>query len=254
MNAEIIAVGTELLHGDILNRNAQTISQKMAEIGVDVHYHTVVGDNPKRIREVFSIALGRVDLIITTGGLGPTKDDITKEMLAEELGLSMEFCVESEQRMRKRFEAKGRLMTDNNLRQAYFPKGATVIPNFNGTADACRVEYKGKMIYLLPGPPAENAPLVEEVLLPELSRRSAQTVIHKKVEVLELGESVSETMLMDLIEGQSNPTIAPYAGQDRLIYRVTAKAATREAALALIEPIVEEILKRLGDKARVVAE
>ncbi|MDO4710657.1 MAG: CinA family nicotinamide mononucleotide deamidase-related protein [Peptostreptococcaceae bacterium] len=254
MNAEIIAVGTELLHGDILNSNAQYISQKMATIGVDVHYHTVVGDNPSRIRDVFRVAIGRVDLILVTGGLGPTKDDITKEMLAQELGLPMIFCEESVERMEERFRQRGRMMTKNNLRQAYFPEGAEVLMNLNGTADACRLEYEGKIFYLLPGPPNENRPIVDDMILPQLRKNNKQTVVHKKIQVFELGESVSETMLMDLIDAQSNPTIAPYAGQGRLIYRITAKADSQELAEQMIAPVTEEILKRLGKHAKLLEE
>lgn len=252
MNTEIIAVGTELLHGDILNSNAQFISREMAKIGVDVHYHTVVGDNPVRIKQVFEIALSRADLLIVTGGLGPTKDDITKEMLAEQLHLPMEFCEESLTRMKKRFESKNRLMTENNLRQTYFPKGALVIPNYNGTADACRVDYDGKVIYLLPGPPKENQPIVEEVLVPQLRKNNLQTVVHKKIQVFDLGESTSETLLMDLIDNQSNPTIAPYAGQGELIWRITAKADSEEEAQIMMQPIIEEILQRLGENAKLL--
>lgn len=254
MNTEIIAIGTELLHGDILNSNAQYISQQMATIGLDVHYHTVVGDNPERIKEVFQIALERADLVIATGGLGPTKDDITKEMLAEQLGLPMEFCEKSLARMKKRFEMRGRIMTENNLRQVYFPKGAEVIANQNGTADACRVDFDGKIIYLLPGPPKENKPLIDEVVVPQLRKNNRQTVVHQKIQVFELGESTSETLLMDLIETQSNPTIAPYAGDGRLIYRVTAKADSIQDANRMMEPIIQEILRRLGNNAKLLEE
>lgn len=249
MNTEIIAVGTELLHGDIVNTNAQYISKKMASIGVDVHYHTVVGDNPLRMEQVFETALGRADIIIVTGGLGPTKDDITKEVWAKHLGLSMAFCQESLDRMKKRFEQYQRPMTENNLRQTYFPAGATVIANHNGTADACRIDYEGKTIYLLPGPPHETNPIVDEIIVPELKRENNQTVVNKKIQVLNLGESTSETMLMDLIENQTNPTIAPYAGQKKVIYRVTAKANSKEEANGMIMPVVREILNRLGENA-----
>ncbi len=254
MNAEIIAVGTELLHGDILNSNAQYISQRLATIGVDVHFHTVVGDNPARIKKVFAIAMERADILVVTGGLGPTKDDITKEMLAEELGLSMEYSAESYERMKKRFEEKNRLMTENNLRQNYFPSGAKVLPNFNGTADACMLETNGKIIFLLPGPPKENQPLMEEEVIPHLKKISLQTVVFRKIEVFNLGESTSETMLMDLIDNQSNPTIAPYAGQGHLIYRITAKADSIDEAEKMIEPLVQKVLERLGDNAVLLNE
>lgn len=249
MNTEIIAVGTELLHGDILNGNAQYISKKMASIGVDVHYHTVVGDNPKRMAEVFKMALDRVDIVIVTGGLGPTKDDITKEIWADCLGLEMILSEESLERMTARFEKMNRVMTDNNLKQVYFPKGARVIPNHNGTADACRIDIGEQMVYLLPGPPHENNPLVDEVVLKELRVMNPQIVVNRKIQVKNLGESTSETLLIDLIENQTNPTIAPYAGNKRVVYRVTAKADSREEADAMIMPLVEEILRRLGDNA-----
>ena len=254
MNSEIIAVGTELLHGDIANTNAQYISKKMALIGVDVHYHTVVGDNPLRMEKVFEAALQRADVILVTGGLGPTKDDITKEIWAKHLGLDMEFSPESLERMKKRFEKYERPMTDNNLRQTYFPEGATVIPNHNGTADACRIYFEDKTIYLLPGPPHEANPIVDEVLVEDLKKVNKQTVVNKKIQVLNLGESTSETMLMDLIENQTNPTIAPYAGQKKVIYRVTAKADTKEEADRMIMPVVREILHRLGENATLLEE
>lgn len=243
-----------MLHGDILNSNAQYISKQMATIGVDVHYHTVVGDNSQRIEEVFGIALGRADVIVLTGGLGPTKDDITKEVIAQHCGLSMEFCEESLTRIKNRFERMGRVMTENNLRQAYFPKGATVLENRNGTADACRLDYRGKIIYLLPGPPNENQVLVDEAIIPQLKQSNKQTVVHQKIAVKNIGEATSETLIMDLIDHQSNPTIAPYAGGGRVVYRVTAKADSADEAQRMIAPIVEEILRRLGDNATLLEE
>lgn len=254
MNAEIVAVGTELLHGDISNTNAQYISKELAKIGVDVHYHSTVGDNPDRIKSVFEIAIKRAEIIIVTGGLGPTKDDITKETLAEYLGLSMEYSQESFDRMKDRFESRNRIMTENNLRQVYFPKGAIVIPNKNGTADACRVDYGDKSIYLLPGPPIENQPIVDEVIIPQLSKKSGKTVAFHKIEVFNLGESTSETMLMDIIDGQTNPTIAPYAGNGRLIYRITSKANSIEEAEKMMQPMIEKVLKRLGENAKLLEE
>lgn len=254
MNAEIIAVGTELLHGDILNSNAQFISKKMAEIGVDVHYHTVVGDNPNRMCAVFQAAMERVDVVIVTGGLGPTKDDITKEVWGELLDRALEHNPDSLVRMKKRFAQYERPMTENNLRQTYFPKGAQIIPNANGTADACKLTEGNVQIYLLPGPPRETNPLVEEVLVPELRAQSHQTVVYKKIRVEQLGESSSEMLLMDLIDGQSNPTIAPYAGFKQVTYRITAKADTRAEALELLVPLVEEVLKRLAPYATLLEE
>ncbi len=249
MNAEIIAVGTELLHGDIINTNAQYISKKMASIGVDVHFHTVVGDNPQRMEEVFGVATKRADVIIVTGGLGPTRDDITKEVWARHLNRPMDFFQESLDRMKARFEKFGRIMTENNLRQTYFPSGAVIIPNHNGTADACRLDFEKTTIYLLPGPPHETNPIIDEVVVPELKKQNKTIVVNRKIRVENLGESTSETLLMDLIENQTNPTIAPYAGDKKVVYRVTAKADSVEEAQAMIMPLVDEILRRLGSNA-----
>lgn len=254
MNSEIIAVGTELLHGDILNTNAQYISKKMATIGVDVHYHTVVGDNATRLEKVFATALDRADILIVTGGLGPTKDDITKEVLAKYLGLPMVYDAQSEKRMKAMFEQRNREMTENNLRQAYFPQGAQIIENVNGTANACKVEHQGKVIYLLPGPPKENNPLIDQVVVPQLHESNNQVVINRKIRVTNLGESSSETLLMDLIDNQTNPTIAPYAGNHQVIFRVTAKADSEKLAKEMIEPVVQEILQRLGENAELLEE
>lgn len=254
MNAEIIAVGTELLHGDIANTNAQFISKKMAEIGVDVYFHTVVGDNKNRIKQVFDIAIKRADIIISTGGLGPTQDDITKESLAELLDMPMTFYQESMDRIEKYFEKKNKKMSENNVRQAYFPKDSYIIPNSNGTADACKLEHNGKIIYLLPGPPREVIPLVEDFVMNDLAKRDRHYTSYKMIQILNMGESEAEMILMDFVKNQTNPTIASYADEKKLVFRITAKDDTKELADIKIDELVEKVLDKMGENARIYRE
>lgn len=249
MNAEILCIGTELLHGDIANTNAQFISKKLAEIGIDVNYHSVVGDNPERMKKAFDLAFSRADIVICTGGLGPTRDDITKEILADYANVSLEFDEESLQHIKNLYDRLGREMTENNMRQAYFPKGAKILTNNNGTANACILNIDDKIGILLPGPPREMKPLVEEDVIPYLMRYSDEVVVGKKIIVIGVGESQAETLIMDLIENQSNPTIAPYAGRGRVVFRITAKAKSKKEALELIKPIENELLNRFGKNA-----
>lgn len=258
MKAEILCVGTELLHGDIVNTNAAFLSKKLAEIGIDVYYHTVVGDNPSRMRQAYEIAMDRADVVISTGGLGPTQDDITKEIVAEYFNLEMIYDEMSYRHLVQRYSKFHKEMPKNNLRQAYFPNGSLILKNKLGTANACIVEMsrengKKKIVVLLPGPPFEMKPLVEEDVIPHLQKYSNQTVLGCKIIVMELGESKTEEMIMDLIQNQSNPTIATYAGKGQVTLRITAKASTEKECMDLIEPIKQEILLRFGTYA-IVAE
>lgn len=254
MNAEIVAVGTELLHGDIVNTNAQFISKEFAKIGIDIHFHTVVGDNPKRIKSIFEIAFSRADIVVCTGGLGPTKDDITKDILSEYFNVPMVFDVNSQKHIENLFKSRNRIMTENNMRQAYFPEGSMILENKNGTANACILELNGKIAILMPGPPKEMQPLIEETVVPYLKKYSNKIVVAKKIQVLNIGESTAETLVMDLIEKQTNPTIAPYAGNGRVVFRVTAKADSKEQAMQIINPVVEEMLKRFGHNGTMLEE
>ncbi|QSX05268.1 competence/damage-inducible protein A [Sedimentibacter sp. zth1] len=257
MNCEVLCIGTELLHGDIVNSNAAYISKSLAHIGIDVHYQSVVGDNPTRMKEAFLLAFSRADLVICTGGLGPTKDDITKEITAEFFNLPMEFDNDSLEHVKNIFKKFNREMTENNVRQAYFPKGSIILDNKNGTANACIVNAqsngKKNICILLPGPPKEMIPLMDTEVIPYLKRFSENIVVGKKVAVINVGESKAETMIMDLIDSQTNPTIAPYAGSGRVVFRVTAKAKSEDEALGLINPVVNELLHRFGDNAFVLS-
>lgn len=258
MIAEILCVGTELLHGDIVNTNAQYISKKLAEIAIDVHYQTVVGDNPGRIRQCLGVAFSRADIIICTGGLGPTQDDITKNVLAEFFNVEMIYDEGSYQHVKDIYSKFRKDFPKNNLRQAYFPKGAIVLDNPNGTANACimkgEIDGKSKIGILLPGPPKEMEPLVDNSVIPYLKQFSHEVVYGEKLVVVNIGESAAEEMILDLIEKQTNPTIAPYASAGKVIFRITAKAESKERCIELIEPVKEELIKRFGRENAYVTE
>lgn len=251
MNAEILCIGSELLHGDILNTNAPYISKKLAEIAIDVHYQTVVGDNPDRIRNAFEIGFARADIVICTGGLGPTQDDITKEALAEFFGLEMVYDEESYQHVIEMYKRFRRNIPKNNLRQAYFPEGSIILNNPNGTANGCiyrgrNRDGKYKIGILLPGPPKEMEPLMDSAVIPYLKQFSNWVVYGEKIVVVNIGESAAEEMVIDLIKEQTNPTIAPFASAGKVVFRITAKAESKEKCIELIKPVKEELINRFG--------
>lgn len=246
MNAEVLCFGSEILHGDIVNSNAQYISKKMAEIGINVYYHSVVGDNHDRMAEAFRLAFERVDIVICTGGLGPTQDDITKEILAEYHHLNMVYDEDSYKHVQQIYQRLKKDMPESNVRQAYFPEGAIVLHNAFGTANGCLLEKDGKTAVLLPGPPKEVVPMFENHVIPYLMKFSEGVIVGKKYIVTGLGESTTEAMIIDLIENQTNPTIATFAGNGRVMVRVTAKAKNISEAEALIVPIERELLIRLA--------
>lgn len=258
MNAEILCVGTELLHGDIVNTNAQYISKKLAEIAIDVHYQSVVGDNPSRIKQCFGVAFSRADIVVCTGGLGPTQDDITKNVLAEYFGVEMVYDEESYQHVKEMYSRFRKDIPKNNMRQAYFPEGSVILNNPNGTANACimkgEIEGKSKIGILLPGPPKEMEPLMDKEVIPYLHQFSNQVVYGEKLVVVNIGESAAEEMIMDIIEKQTNPTIAPYASAGKVIFRITAKADSKEKCIEMIEPVKEDLINRFGKENAYVAE
>ena len=246
MIAEIVAVGTELLMGQVLNTDAQYIARRLSELGVTLHRQVVVGDNPARIREAIHTAIGRADVVITTGGLGPTADDITKETCAEALGLPMERNPEAERQVRGWFERNNYPMTENNLRQADFAKGAIILENHNGTAPACIVEKDGKAVINLPGPPRELMPLFAESVAPYLARRSGAVIVSRYMRVFGMGESAVESRLHDMMENSLNPTVAPYCSTGEVQLRLTVRVAHESEAAALLDPAEKEIRARLG--------
>lgn len=247
MNAEILAVGTEILLGDIVNTNAQYIAQGLAELGIDVFYQTVVGDNPDRMKTAMNIAFERADIIITTGGLGPTGDDLTKEIGAEYFGRKLILDEKALDRIKKFFDKMKRPMTDNNVKQAMVPVNSTVMYNENGTAPGIIIEDNNKILIMMPGPPKEMKPMFSKQVKPYLASKQNHTLISRTLRIAGVGESAMGSMVRDMIDRQSNPTIAPYAKDTESILRITASAKTTEEAEKIIEPIAEEIYRRFGD-------
>ena len=247
MIAEIVSIGTELLMGQIANTDAQYLSQRLSELGVTLYRHTTVGDNPGRVREALETALGRSDIVITTGGLGPTEDDLTKEMVAETLGLPMVEDEASRLDVERYMNAIGREITANNLRQAFFPQGAIIMPNRCGTAPGCIVETgDGKAVAVLPGPPRELRDMFEQQLEGYLRRRSAVTIRSRFLHVFGVGESKVENILGDLFHGE-NPSLALYCGAGQVCARLTARVPLEEDPDALLDPLEAEIRRRLGE-------
>ena len=247
MNAELIAVGTEILLGDIVNTDAQVISQGLSELGINVFYQTVVGDNPARLRHVVETARDRADIIITTGGLGPTLDDLTKETLAAVFGKKMALHQPSLDRIKGFFQTIGREMTPNNEKQAWLPEGCTVFVNEWGTAPGCAFEAYGKHVLMLPGPPRECTPMWKECAMPYLYKFAGGCIVSRNIRVFGLGESNMEAILHDMMAESKNPTIAPYAKTSECFARVTAKADTPEECEKLLAPVVEKICGLLDE-------
>ncbi len=249
MRAEVLGVGTELLLGQIPNTNAQWISQALADIGVDVLQHQVVGDNLERIAAAFRLALSRADVVISTGGLGPTGDDITREGLAAALGIRLIRDPSIERLLRERYAVRGREMPESNLRQCDVPEGARAILPQRGTAPGIAIEAPGgARVYLLAGVPAEMREMMEGTILPELTRLAGPAaIVSHAVKTVGIAEARVGELLADLFEGSVNPTIAYLAGGIQVRVRVTAKAPTRAEAEALIAPVVDEVRARLGD-------
>ena len=246
MIAEILSVGTELLMGQIANTDAQYISRRLSELGITIYRQVTVGDNPARVKEAIRQALTRCDVVITTGGLGPTEDDLTKEMVAETMNREMVLHEESLNRISAYMKRIGRKMTENNRKQAMFPAGAIIMPNQCGTAPGCIVTEGEKAVAVLPGPPHELKDMFDRELTPYLAKRSGVVIESRFLHEFGIGESFLETQLIDLFHSE-NPTLALYCGAGEVMARVTARAETHEAAIRLIEPLEAEIRARLGD-------
>ena len=246
MNAELIAVGTEILLGDIVNTDAQVISRGLSELGINVYYQTVVGDNPARLERAVREAKDRADIIITTGGLGPTLDDLTKETLAKVFGKTMALHEPSLAHIKEFFQKIGREMTPNNEKQAWLPEGCTVFENKWGTAPGCGFEAEGKHVLMLPGPPRECTPMWEQCAKPYLYPLAGGCIVSRNVRVMGLGESAMEARLHDLMASMTNPTIAPYAKVSECFARVTAMADTEAEAEQMLAPVVQQVTDLLG--------
>lgn len=245
MKSEIISVGSELLLGNTVNTNASFLSRKLAELGIDVFYHTVVGDNVYRLKTITKIALDRSDLIIYTGGLGPTEDDLTKEVVSETLGVDLELDNVHLAKIKKYFEKRNMKMTDNNIKQAYIIKDSKVLNNDIGTAPGVFFNWKDKKIILLPGPPTEMKTMFNNYTAPLLKQDSI--IKSKTIRTMGIGESSLEELIKDLVIEQSNPTIATYAKQGQVEIQVTGKGKNEKEIDLIIDPLVKEIGKRLGE-------
>ncbi len=248
-NAEIISVGTELLLGNIVNTDAQFLCRELSALGVNVFYQTVVGDNPGRLSQAVELAKSRADIIITTGGLGPTCDDLTKQTLAKCFGLELVFDEESAGRIREYFEKRlhSAKMPENNLQQAMLPKGCIILQNDWGTAPGCIFEAQGCRVVMLPGPPSECRPMFLERVAPYLKKLSGQTILSRSLRVFGMGESAVEQLFRDEMNAMENPTLAPYAKTGEVELRLTAKADSEDAARALIAPAEEQVRAVLGE-------
>lgn len=247
MVAEIISVGTEILLGNIVNTNAAYLAEKCADLGLSCYYQTVVGDNDARLMETLQRALERSDIVLLSGGLGPTQDDLTKEVTAKVLGLDLVDDPHTRERIREYLETRGFKVTENNWKQALAPAGSTVVDNENGTAPGLIIEKNGKHVILLPGPPQELKPMFEKDIYPYLDALAPGVIYSKTVKVCGVGESIAETMIKDMIDAQTNPTIATYAKTGEVHLRVTAKAEDEKEAKKLVKPVVKELKGRFGN-------
>lgn len=248
MKAEIISVGTELLLGSTINTDAADVAVLLSEYGIDVYWQTVVGDNPGRVIEAVRRAKDRADLIITTGGLGPTCDDLTKSALAEAFGMKLELNTEEEAWLRDIFKKRGYpRLTPNNLQQVWLPEGSRALRNDWGTAPGCYFERGGVRVIMLPGPPREIRPLLEYRVRPILAELSDAVIASHNVHFYGIGESEMEYRLRDYMQELTNPTLAPYAKSGECLVRVTAKARTAEEAEEMMAPVIERVKAMFGD-------
>ena len=245
-NTEILSVGTELLLGHITNTDARDLSEMLSKIGVNVRYHTVVGDNPQRLRDCVEIARGRADVIITTGGLGPTCDDLTKQILAECFGLKL---VENKAEREGLYDYihPDRAYTPNNFTQAMLPEGCTVFHNHWGTAPGCAFEKNGKVVVMMPGPPNECIPMFREYGIPYLKKLSDEQIVSHSIRIFGIGESGVDDMFAEEMNAMQNPSMAPYAKECDCLLQVTAKAKSEGEAEAMMAPVIAHVKARLGE-------
>ena len=247
MKTSILAVGTELLFGQTVNTNATFLSDKLNHMGFDVMYHFVVGDNPARLKEKLDEAFSDTDLVILTGGLGPTQDDLTKEMVAEYMGRGMYFDENVMDQLRGFFEKRGRTMAENNVKQAYLPEGCTPFYNASGTAPGFALSVDGKTAICLPGPPREMKWLWDNGVREYLGQFMEKKMFYRVIRTIGIGESDLETLLMPLIDGQTDPTVATYAKEGECTLRVASQRDTMEEAEAAVREMTEQVYSLAGD-------
>ena len=251
MIAEIVTVGTEILLGNIVNTNSAYLAVECVNLGLTVYYQSVVGDNEERMKAVIRTALDRSDVVILTGGLGPTEDDLTKEVTAEVMGMPLVEDAHSRERIERYMKEykknnSQRRITSNNYKQALIPEGALVLDNHNGTAPGLILEKDGKIAILLPGPPVELKPMFTEEVYPYLRKKQPEIIYSQVVKICGIGESQVAEDIQDMIQAQTNPTIAPYAKVGEVHLRITAKASDEKEGKKLIKPVVRELKRRFG--------
>ena len=246
MKTAILSVGTEILFGQIVNTNTVYLSQQMNMLGFDVMYHYTVGDNPKRVEEMIDLAFQDCDLILTTGGLGPTQDDLTKEVACKALDDELVMMDDVLEEIEKYFQTLGREMTENNKKQAIMPSRATVFHNDAGTAPGFALEKDGKYIVCMPGPPREMTRMFQKSVVPFLQRMSQGSLYYRQIRFFGIGESMLETKLMDLIDNQTDPTLATYAKEGECSLRIASKRDTEEEAKQAVDEMLEQVKERVG--------
>lgn len=247
MKSAILSVGTEILMGQILNTNTAYLTRELNNIGIDVMYHHTVGDNPKRLNETLDLLFRDCDLVITTGGLGPTQDDLTKETVASYMKDKLILHEESLKNLKASFAKSKRKMTDNNLKQAYLPSRAEVFPNPHGTAPGFALEHNGKIVICLPGPPREMDELFRLSAKPFLEKKSDKKIVYRIIRTFGIGESQLETELLELIDGQVDPTLATYAKEGESYLRIASKRDTVDEANEAINRMIPEVRSRIGE-------
>ena len=247
MKAELISIGTELLLGDIVNTNAQFLAKELATLGIDVYHQCVIGDNEERVLRAFKEAFDRCDIIITTGGLGPTQDDLTKELGAKYFNKKMILHEPSLEWIKKYLDIKDEEALEANKKQAYFPEGATILPNEKGTAPGAIISENNKTLIILPGPPKEMKSMFNNHVVKYLSDMTGEVIKSKTLRIFGIGESLMAKKINDIIQNSTNPTVAPYAKDYEVTLRVTAKEKNEEKCEALINPKCEEIKSILGE-------
>lgn len=246
MKISLISVGTEMLMGQTVNTNAVYLSQELNKIGLDVMYHHTVGDNPRRLRDLIDLAYKDCDVVITTGGLGPTQDDLTKEIVTEVLGDHLVLDEAILDDLKQNFKEQGKPFTDNNRKQCLLPSKGITFDNRKGTAPGFALEMDGRIAICMPGPPYEMKDMYVRHVRPYLEAKSGQALRFRDIRCYGIGESRLETELLDLIEGQSNPTLATYAMEDECYLRITAKADSEAEAEAMIDAYMPAVRERIG--------
>ena len=247
MKATVLSVGTEILFGSIVNTNSVYISQELQALGIDVMYHMTVGDNPGRLKEMLGTIYQDCDLVIVSGGLGPTQDDLTKETIASYFNVLNIKNEEQVAILEQRFQKNGRIITANNYKQAYFPEGSTILPNDNGTAPGFILEKENKIVIAMPGPPREMVPMFQNSVKPYLEKFQGSYLVYKTIRTINIGESMLETKLLPLIDGQSDPTLATYAKDYETTLRVASKRKSKEEAEQAVNDMCDKVKAIIGD-------